>query len=180
MRLARLFPVARVALVALVGLACGSTTDDVCTDIGDCAHGGSSAWINSCDSEASSLQQEADSAGCRQQFDDYYACAKASYECHGATAAFPGCDGALDSLDRCLALSKASTSCSKLQAAEALCAADGGGDAEVDAAPSPVLPPACTATRDCEAACYLAQVSDVCAPRIDELQAFQTCASSCP
>jgi hypothetical protein len=183
-----LLPLRRLAPVlplALAALACGSTIDDVCTDVGDCAQGGSSSWIDACESESSALQQESDSAGCKQQFDDYYACAKASFQCHGATAAFPGCDGALDALDRCLALSTSSTSCSRLQAAETRCAGDAGGDALADAegdagAPPPVLPAACTATRDCEAACYLAQVGDVCAPRIDELEAFQSCSASCP
>ena len=50
---------------------------------------------------------------------------------------------------------------------------DAGGDAGAE------VPIACTAQRDCEARCYLDIVADVCAPQVDELDEFYTCASAC-
>jgi hypothetical protein len=53
-----------------------------------------------------------------------------------------------------------------------------GLDAGADAGPE--VPIACTAQRDCEARCYLDIVADVCAPQVNELDEFYTCASACP
>jgi hypothetical protein len=84
-------------------------------------------------------------------------------------------------------------------AGDAGIAGDAGSDAgtfgdagAADAAPPPVtaldagadggpeVPIACTAQRDCEARCYLDIVADVCAPQVNELDEFSTCASACP
>jgi hypothetical protein len=53
-----------------------------------------------------------------------------------------------------------------------------GNDAGADGGLS--VPIACTAARDCEARCYLDIVADVCAPQVNELDEFATCASACP
>jgi hypothetical protein len=42
------------------------------------------------------------------------------------------------------------------------------------------VPPACTAARDCQARCYLTSVSNICAPRVDEIEAVSGCAATCP
>jgi hypothetical protein len=156
-------------LLALTG--CGSHQDAVCQDIGDCAKGGDSVWIAACQAEAKALRGEADSAGCAPAFDAYYACADASYSCQGATPEFPGCDDELATLDACLAGATAGTSCAALAAAETAC----GG-----AGPDAGVPPACTAARDCLASCYRTAVANVCAPRVDELEAANVCGASCP
>jgi hypothetical protein len=163
------------ALVALIaGAGCDSHADSVCQDIGDCSQGGSSVWIASCQAEAKALQGEANSAACGADFDTYFSCADSNYSCHGATAVFPGCAEHLTALDACLAAATANTSCARLATMEASCAA------APDAGTGPGTPPACTAARDCQAACYLTNVVDVCAPRVDEIQSVTTCASTCP
>jgi hypothetical protein len=165
------------SLLTLVGalVACGSHEDNVCQNAGNCAQGGSNDWIQRCQDEARRLRSEAVAGGCGVAFDDYYACADSNYTCHGATPEYPGCDGKLASLDACLQNATASTSCATLQALQTACvpnAADAGSEAG--------LPPACTLARDCQAQCYIAQVSNICAPRVDELSNFVTCAASCP
>jgi hypothetical protein len=161
-----------IVLAGLVALAgCGSHQDNVCQDIGDCAKGGDNVWIEACQGEAKALRGEADAAGCAPLFDAYYACADASYTCQGATPEFPGCDDELAALDACLAAATAGTSCVALASAETAC----GG-----ASPDAGVPPACTAARDCLAGCYLTAVANVCAPRVDELDAANVCGASCP
>ena len=160
-------------LVALAG--CASHPENVCQDIGDCAQGGSSDWIASCQAEAKDLRDEAAAAGCASGFDAYFSCADSNYECHGATALFLGCADHLTALDACLANATANTSCIRLEVAEASCTT-----ARPDAGSGLGTPPVCTAARDCQAKCYLASVSDVCAPQIDEIQTVSACAASCP
>jgi hypothetical protein len=163
-----------VAALAVVGSACNAHKDNVCQDIGDCARGGDTDWIKSCQSEAAVLEAEAAGNGCGAAFDSYYSCADSNYACHGATALFPGCDEAREALDTCLAAATASSECVRLANKELACAAP--ADAGADGGP----PPACTAVRDCEAHCYLENVTDVCAPRVDELQQVTICATTCP
>jgi hypothetical protein len=160
-------------MAALGGAACASHADDVCQDIGDCSQGGSNTWISGCQSEAKSLNQEADDGGCGQAFEGYFSCADSNYSCQGATALFPGCDDLLTALDSCLEAAMAATSCGRLVEAQRGCSGPDAGS------PSQ-LPPACTALRACEAHCYLTDVSDICAPRVDELESFTTCSSQCP
>jgi hypothetical protein len=165
-------PVALAALaVPLVVLAgCGTHEDAVCQDIGDCAQGGKSDFIQSCQAESKALKDEARSSGCGGPFDDYFGCADSNFTCQGATATFSGCDGQLQALDHCLQVAEQATSCAALASKESACASlpDGGP------------PPACTLARDCQAQCYLAQVGDVCAPRVSELDAFTRCVVACP
>jgi hypothetical protein len=160
-----------VSLALAAGAGCSSHIDEVCQDIGDCAHGGSTDWIASCQAEADKLRGEA----CRSELDGYFSCADSSYSCRGATAVFPGCADQLASLDACLAAATANTSCARLETAEASC-----GAPPPDAGTGAGTSPACTAARDCQADCYLKNVGDVCAPRTDELETFTSCATTCP
>jgi hypothetical protein len=155
----------------LLVVSCASHQDNVCEDIGDCTQGGASPFIQSCKDEAKALEGESRKAGCEAPFDGYYACADTNFACVGATSTFHGCDRALKALDDCLGAVTASTSCAALASQQGSCTMppDAGGP-----------PVACTLGRDCEAHCYLVNVSDVCAARVDELDAFQKCASSCP
>jgi hypothetical protein len=165
-------PTLSAALLLGAALAgCASHEDDVCQSVGDCAQGGSSDWVASCQAEAKALRQEADSSGCGGVFDDYYACADSSFACQGATPTFPGCDAKLGALDACFGEATAGTSCQLLATRESACTA---------APASTGPPPACTLARDCGAQCFLAQVSDVCAPRVDELATVAACTAACP
>jgi hypothetical protein len=163
-------------MLSLIGVACASHSDNVCQDIGDCSHGGSTTWISNCQGEANALGSEAADAGCGSPFEQYYGCADSNYSCQGATATFPGCDQALSALDACIGTATMNTSCAGLEAAEEACGDSTGPDAGTGAQP----PPACTAARDCQARCYLGAVANACAPRVDELENAVSCASSCP
>jgi hypothetical protein len=165
-----------LAALLFAGSACDSHGDNVCQDIGDCSQGGDNDWIASCQDEAEALGAEASGQGCGGAFDAYYRCADSSYTCTGATATFPGCDDELAALDACLARATAGTSCVRLQMAESACLASGSSPPGPDGGP----PPACTAARDCQAHCYLEKVANVCAPRVDEIEAVTGCAASCP
>jgi hypothetical protein len=162
-------------LLALI--SCSSDQDDFCDNVGFCAQAGSSDWIEACKSEAQLLEGEANSSGCRGQFDEFYSCADSNFVCNGITPSFPGCEATRAALDQCLAKAEAKTSCADLAQKTANCSAPDAG-----AGPdSGVLPPAaCTLNRDCEAHCYLDSVSNPCGPRVDELSNFSSCASSCP
>jgi hypothetical protein len=166
------------ALLAALGvggvLGCSSHEEDVCENVGNCAHAGSSDWVQACQDEAKSLSKEASAVGCGSAFDDYFACADSNFTCHGITATSPGCEAKLATLDQCLASATAKTSCVMLQAKQAAC--PGSRDAGAEAG----VPPACTSGRDCEAHCFLSQVADVCAPELGELSNFVSCAASCP
>ena len=170
---ARLIPL--LVGLAVAAAACGSHPDNVCQSIGDCSQHGDNDWIASCQAEAKATGAEAAMNGCSAAFDNYYSCADSNYKCVGATATFPGCDAALAALDQCIAAGQAGTACAMLTAAEAVCAAGVDGGAGADGG----VPPACTAARDCQARCYLASVSNVCAPRADEIESVTACASTC-
>ena len=114
--------------------------------------------------------------GCSSAYEAYYSCADSSFSCRGATSTFPGCDESLAALDRCLGAATSNTACVALTMAQTGCTGGPAPDAGVDGGP----PPACTAARDCQARCYLNQVANVCAPRVDELENVTTCAASCP
>ena len=172
------------ACFAFLGAACNANSDSVCENVGDCSQGGSDDFITACQDEAKALRTEASMNGCGPAFDAYYACADSSYSCRGATAVFPGCDGDLAALDSCLAAATRNTSCAALTAAQATCgtatAPDAGASTAADAGAGNGPPPACTAARDCQARCFLTSVTNVCAPRVDELESTTTCAMSCP
>ena len=172
-RVTSMLVVATWALLA--GAGCGSDPDDVCQDIGDCSQGGSNDWIGSCQAETKALQGEAASASCGGAFDAYFSCANANYSCRGATAVFPGCAERLAALDACLASATAASSCTRLETAETGCTTS-----PPDAGMGPGTPLACTAARDCQAHCYLTDVGDVCAPRVDEIQSVTACSATCP
>src|SRR5262249_55070484 len=163
-----------LVVAATVGSACKSHQDSVCQDIGDCTQGGSSTWIEGCQSELSTLAEEANKVGCSQAFSAYFSCADSQYVCRGATALFPGCEQRLTDLDTCFGTATAGTSCARLAEQEKACgttSADGG---------SPLPAPACTAARACQANCYLTNASNPCAPRVDELETITSCAGQCP
>jgi len=167
------------AFLGLLGVACNSHEDDVCENVGACTQGGSSDWITSCEDEAKSLRNEANSDGCLALFDDYYDCAASSFTCKGVTASFPGCDGQRSALENCLGTGEAKTSCKELTAKTAACAASSSDGGSPDAG-APGLAPACTVARDCQARCYLDHVMNPCAPALDELSGVTDCASACP
>ena len=146
-----------------------SKLQNLLTDLGDCSEGGSSDWIKSCQSEVKLLEHESGTNGCVALFDDYYACASASFTCEGATASFPGCDAKRAALDACFGKAEATTSCRELATKQSPCSGvDAGG-------PLPSVPPACTLARDCAARCFLDHASNACAPRVDELQDVASC-----
>jgi len=156
-------------------IACGSDRDNVCESIGNCEQGGSSDWIDGCKSEAKLLDNEAYLAGCGTALGDYYGCAHDNFECHGATSSFPGCEAKLAAVNDCLTKATTQTACAELRARTASCTPmDGGADA------APAVAPACTASRDCQARCFLDNVKSACAPALEELATFATCASMCP
>jgi hypothetical protein len=164
---------ASLLLAALLfsGAACDTEGDNVCEDIGDCSHGGSNDWISSCQDETKALGSEAAKLGCGSAYHAYFHCADSSYSCHGTTATFPGCDDELAALDGCLTRATAGSACVRLAMAESACTSASNPDGGP--------PPACTAARDCQAQCYLGNVANVCAPRVDELETVTACAASC-
>lgn len=171
-----LTPIVATACLVVVLSSCDSHEDEVCQDVGDCSHGGANDWIAACQAEAKLLAAESRSSGCGTAFDAYYGCADAKYSCQGATAAFPGCNEALAALDACLAGATTGTACASLSAAQESCSLSVGADGGADQGP----PPACTAARDCQARCFLTNVADVCAARVDEIEQVTGCATSCP
>jgi hypothetical protein len=162
--------------VAAVAAGCDSHADDVCSDIGDCAYGGDYLFIQGCQTQAQDLGAEASAGGCGALYDDYYACADASYDCVGITPTFAGCDGKLAALQSCLGKASATNACGMLAAALAACPG-GAADAGAGTASTPGSP--CSAGGVCEAHCYLTSVADVCAPEPAELGAFSQCATQC-
>jgi len=164
-----LLVVAWILAVAMV-TACKTDPDAVCEHIGNCEQGGSEDWIAGCQSEADLAKQEATAAGCGGAFDDSFDCANSNFECHGATAVFPGCEGKKAALDNCLTSAVAKTACGALASKTSTCSPRDGG---VSAA-------ACTAARDCQARCFLDVVGDVCAPTAAELESFSRCVARCP
>lgn len=168
-------------LLALLGGAlsgCTSDAADVCENVGACAQGGDSEWIRRCSAEAKLLGVESNGSGCGSAYDAYYSCEAKNFECHGATPVFPGCDQKRKDLGQCLSRAQASTACGRLSIETSAC----GGTAvsRADAGSDAGVPPACTASRECQAQCFLDQIGNVCKPRVDELSTFTTCAASCP
>ena len=158
--------------VVLAALACGcaSHEDSVCDDIGDCAFGGDTTWVQNCKAEAKTLRAEVASYGCDGLFDEYYACADNTFQCQGATPTF-SCSAGLTALDGCIHDNERSTACTALAQQQATCT--------TPATPSGP-PPACTLARDCEAQCLLTNAANVCAPGLDELDTVRACTSACP
>jgi hypothetical protein len=182
----RLFPL-RLLLPALAALrtlaGCDSHADNVCSDIGDCAQGGSYQFVEACQAQAQDLSNEAYASGCGALFDGYYACADSNYDCTGITPTFAGCEGALAALESCLKKGEAKNACGMLAAALAACpgSADAGtlSPAGADAGSSSTPDPPCDIGGVCQAHCYLTSIANVCAPRPTELGAFAQCASQC-
>jgi hypothetical protein len=162
-----------LASITLVAVACNTNADDVCENVGACSQGGSSEWVKSCQDEAKSLRDAAGASGCRAPYDTYYRCANDNFDCVGATATFPGCDGARMTLDACLTNASANNACGELARKTRSCAT-----ADASAAPAPAT--ACTSSRECAARCFLDGVADACAPRPDELEAVGSCVGTCP
>jgi len=167
-------PVDLVPWVALVvgSMACGTASDSVCEDVGNCSQGGSNSWITSCQNSADSVMQAAPS--CSGPFDQYFQCADDHYVCSGATASFPGCDSQLAALEACLNGAMANSPCQTL--AEKTGGCPGGSGTQPPGSP---IPAACTLSEQCQASCYLANVSNPCAPGLSELNAFTQCALAC-
>ncbi len=152
--------------------SCGSHADNVCQDIGDCSQGGSATFIQSCQSEAKALRSELATYACDSYLDEYYACADATFQCQGATPTF-ACTAGLDELTTCINANTdlGTTACAALAKRQSACTTP----------PARSGPPlACTLARDCEAQCTLANTADVCAPRVDELDAIRSCMAACP
>jgi hypothetical protein len=99
------------ALCGVLALSCGpgltlttvpTDAQSVCYNVDECAQGGSYNWLQSCEAEALTLQQQSDESGCGSLYSGYYACANSNYTCQGITPLFPGCDTQLSSLEACL------------------------------------------------------------------------------
>jgi hypothetical protein len=168
-------PALLLALLLPSIAGCPSHADNVCEDIGDCAQGGDYVFIQGCQAQAQALATEASASGCGAEYDGYYACADASYDCTGITPTFAGCGGKLSALQSCLARGAAKNACGTLDAALAACG--GGADAGAGTSPTPGAP--CGIGGVCEAQCYLDSVPDVCAPMPADLGSYTQCASQC-
>ena len=143
-----------------VAVACATSTEEVCDDVGDCSYGGATDWIAQCKASTGALGTESKAAGCGDLFDRYYDCAKSSYACRGNVATFPGCDRS--PLDACLQKARNGTACAEL--------ASRCGDAGLAS---------CTTGDLCKARCYLDNVKNACAPAVDELDGVAVCSASC-
>ncbi len=157
-------------LMVLTLAGCPSASDQVCSSLGACATW-SSAQVQACQAEATSLGNECDDAGCGPAFDQYFGCANSAYVCTGATATFPGCGTGLQSLNSCLQAERSANACGLLTAALSSCEGSDGGA---------IIPEPCGANEVCASTCYLENVSAPCAPTPSELSAMQTCVSACP
>jgi len=181
----------RLALVAFAAgalVACDSDSDKVCTDIGNCSHGGSDSWITSCRAQNDELNDEADAVGCGTEFDAYFSCAEDHFECHGNQSSFPACDAKANAYSACLAAKANGTACAELDKKLAACddasSSEGGAGASAsssDSDSSTGIPDvtACSASGNCSSKCYLDHVPDVCAPRPIDLGDFADCADHC-
>jgi hypothetical protein len=182
-------PFSLVAGVVASGLAgCNSTPQpSVCSDIGVCSEYVGAAWVQTCQSETDLLQQEVTDGGCGAQFNAYYSCASANFACVGTAATFPGCDTQRSALDGCLEQIKAGTYCAQLAAQKSACGAldsgaapDAGTTAAGDAGDGGIELPSCSFGNDCQAECYVTNVSNECTPAVDQLQAAALCILGCP
>jgi len=167
------FPLWPLAALLLGSAGCGTASDSVCEDVGNCSQGGSSTWITSCQSAADAVEQAAPT--CSQAFDEYFQCAEDHYVCNGATASFPGCDSQVGALEACLNAAQANSPCETLASETASCPGGSGSSP-----PGSPVPAACTLNEQCQAGCYLQEVSNPCAPGGSELNAFTQCAETCP
>ena len=172
------------SLLALSALGCGpgltltsvpTDAESVCYSVDECAQGGSYSWLQSCESEASTLQQQSSASGCGSLYSAYYSCANSNFNCQGTTPQFPGCDSALGALETCLNAASAESACGMYVAKTASCP-DGTGTSPPG---SPIVTP-CSLNLQCQASCYLSNVSNVCNPGLTELNAFTQCADACP
>ena len=160
-----------LAALALLLAACGTHADDVCEDVGLC-RGLTDDQVSACQLEAKSLTVEARASGCGASTEAFFACGAAHYTCTGDTPAFPGCDASRAALDACLAATRATNACGRLDANLSACPS-----ARPPAAPAPA---ACGATELCASQCFLADVADVCRPQAAELVNFTRCVQACP
>jgi len=164
----RLLHLALGSLLCSFLLGCASDQQNYCENISDCAQGGSNDWIMACEHNLAVAQSQATNVGCTTQFNAYYSCTSANFTCNGNTPAFPGCDAPYGALNQCLAGAQQGTACAALAAATSACPGDAGVAS-------------CSATRDCEAQCYLDNVTNnVCAPDVGELELYTACAATCP
>ncbi len=172
------------ALLSGLALGCGpgltlttvpTDAESVCYNVDECAQAGSYSWLQSCTAEALTLQQQADASGCGSLYDGYYACANSNYTCQGITPSFPGCDAQLSALEACLNAATAQSACAEYTAKLAMCP-PGSGTAPPG---SPIVSP-CSLNLQCQAQCYLSNVSNLCNPGLTELGAFSSCANACP
>ncbi len=172
------------SLFMVSALSCGpgltlttvpTAAQSVCYNVAECAQGGSYSWLQSCYSEALALQQQASASGCSTPYNDYYSCANSSYTCQGITPSFPGCDAKLATLEACLNAATADSACAKYEAELASCPPASG----TQPPDSPIVSP-CSLNLQCQAQCYLSNVSNVCNPGLTELDAFSQCANACP
>jgi hypothetical protein len=172
---------ATVALAAVTGLgACTSGQEDNCQVEGSCA-GQSDDWIAACRANASALKQDAVDNNCSSAHEAYHSCVTANYSCTELAGGVVGCSAKRAALDACLGLGTG-TYCDRLVSAETSCHAvpvDGGDGGALASAPDGGSV-SCNLSLDCQAACYLAGVADVCGPTPTELTAVATCAASCP
>jgi hypothetical protein len=178
-------PKARLsALLSVLAVACGpgltlttvpTDAESVCYNVDECAQAGSYSWLQSCNAEALTLQQQSDASGCGSLYDAYYSCANSNYTCQGITPSFPGCDTQLTSLEACLNAATAESACAQYTAKLASCPPESG----TQPPGSPIVSP-CSLSLQCQAQCYLSYVSNLCNPGLTELSAFSSCANACP
>lgn len=168
-------------VMALAGWGCGpgntvttvTTPGSVCESIDECAQGGSYTWLDGCQAQVHSLDQQAAASGCQSLYEAYFGCANSSFVCVGVTATFPGCDGPRNDLEACLNAAPTQSACAAYASQTAECS-------DAGLATPPPIPAACTLNLQCQAQCYLSNVSNLCAPALTELSAFGQCAQSCP
>ncbi|HEV8550529.1 MAG TPA: hypothetical protein VGQ57_15900 [Polyangiaceae bacterium] len=172
-------------LAAAVLVSCDSDSDTVCTDAGNCSHGGSDSWITECRAQNDELDDEADAVGCSSEFDAYWSCAEDKFVCHGNQTSFPGCEAKAAAYSACLSTRASGTACAELTQKLTLCGASGAeagaGSSSADSDPASGIPDVtpCTASGNCSSRCYLDHVPDLCAPRPADLAAFADCAEHC-
>lgn len=172
------------SLFSVLALSCGpgltlttvpTDAESVCYNVDECSQAGSYNWLQSCTAEALTLQQQSEASGCGSLYDGYYACANSNYNCQGITPLFPGCDQKRSSLEACLNAATAQSACAQYTARLANCP-PGTGTAPPG---SPIVSP-CSLNLQCQAQCYLSNVSNLCNPGLTELDAFSKCANACP
>jgi hypothetical protein len=171
-------------LLTLSALGCGpgltlttvpTDAESVCYSVDECTQSGSYLWLQSCEAEALTLQQQSSASGCGGLYNDYYSCADSNFNCQGITSLFPGCGAQLTALEACLNAASAESACALYVSKTASCP-QGTGTSPPG---SPIVTP-CSLNLQCQAQCYLSNVSNVCNPGLTELDAFSQCANACP